>query len=258
MINQRGRRNMAIKNWLVLFVFGTQMSLIGNATASSWHEIISLGGGVVFSNDVGHAASFPILNPITDQYYQYHASNAVVIRPLYEGFFGGEVSLHHHLALQLGVDYLQTGDLNANGNFFQGVDYQSADIFTYHYKIIGRQILAAKKLLYKSKKIYHPYVFAGVGMSDNTAYRYGTDVPPFLTFTRQYANLTEASFSYSVGAGIDVDINKHFRMGVGYRFTDLGKASLGSTQIDNVNVTGTLAQTNLYASEVLMQLSIVI
>src|SRR3990167_2940267 len=101
MINQRGRRSLAMKNWLVLSVLGIQVGLVGAAMASPWHEIISLGGGAVFSNDVGHAASFPILNPITDEYYQYHASNSVVIRPLYEGFFGGEVYLHHHLAMQV-------------------------------------------------------------------------------------------------------------------------------------------------------------
>ena len=81
---------------------------------------------------------------------------------------------------------------------------------------------------------------------------------PFNTFTREYSDNTESSFTYSLGLGVDMDITEHLRLGVGYRFADLGKVRLGDAEINTTEVAGTLSQDHLYANEILVQLSLVL
>ena len=107
-----------------------------------------------------------------------------------------------------------------------------------------------------SDKLY-PYVLLGLGGSFNTASNYATNVPPFLTFTRLYANNTSNAFAFRVGLGFDVNITPHTRVGLAYRFADLGSVQLGAATIDNIKAAGTLSQSNLYANEVLAQFTYV-
>lgn len=70
-----------------------------------------------------------------------------------------------------------------------------------------------------------------------------------------FTNNTNMSFAYSLGVGIDVDIQKNWRLGVGYRFANLGQADLGRGVIDTTLFTSTLLQSNLYAQACVVQLT---
>lgn len=223
-----------------------------------WHAVASFGGGVAISSNIGKSQTFPIVNPITDEFYVYTASHPTQTVGAFDGFLGAEWTFHPDWALQMGLGYNQAWNFHAEGSLLQGADTQSADQYSYHYDILTRQLLAEGKLLYQFKEIYHPYVLLGLGAAFNKASGYSTNVPPFLTFTRQYQNNTQTSFAYNVGMGVDVDIQEHLRLGVGYRFADFGQAKLGQGIIDTTNVSGTLSQTHLYASEILAQFTIVV
>lgn len=69
-----------------------------------------------------------------------------------------------------------------------------------------------------------------------------------------YANNTVTAFSYAVGAGFDYNLNSSLQLGLGYRFSDLGKAQLGQATIDTTQVPGTLGLTHIYNNELLAQL----
>jgi opacity protein-like surface antigen len=97
----------------------------------------------------------------------------------------------------------------------------------------------------------HPFASVGIGAAFNQAYGYSTNVPAFLTFTPQFASHQTTSFTYSVGLGMDFDVEKNWRLGANYRFTDLGKANLGAGNIDVFPFTSTLTQSHLYAQEVM-------
>jgi opacity protein-like surface antigen len=94
-----------------------------------------------------------------------------------------------------------------------------------------------------------------VGESFNKSNKYKTNVPPFITFTPVFSNHTTNSFSYKVGLGIDVDMSTDWRFGVGYRFTDFGKARLGNGVIDTVPTSSHLSQSHLHVNEVVAQLT---
>ncbi len=217
------------------------------------HLIVGLGIGALFSSGADEPHTFPILNPITDELYVYSPTTSQTAY-FYHGFFGAEWDWFSHWGVQAGFDYNQTSSFSAQGSFTQGADPQSTSMYTYHYDVDTKQLLLDGKLFYTLKKYFRPYILLGLGCSFNRANTYTTNVPPFLAFTRMYANNTTTSFSYAVGAGFDKDMTTHLRIDIGYRFTDFGASSLGNANIDGTSVTGTLSQSHLYANEVLTQL----
>lgn len=251
--------------WLIVFVANCLCA--GMASASlhwsddwkqSWRPVMGVGGGISSAYALGQAQTFPIVNPVTDSFYQYTPQNRSQTQGLFEFFLGGEHILSPQWRMQPGLAYDETSSFTVQGQLTQGADIPSADQYHYQYKVLTRQILAQSKLMYVYREKYYPYFLLGLGGALNTAAHYTTTVPPFLTFTRLYDRHVTGSFAYRVGAGVDMDIHTHVRLGVSYRFANLGGAGLGSARIDTVSVNGTLSQNNLYANEVLFQLSYII
>lgn len=222
-----------------------------------WRPVFSLGIGAVRPTNSGFSKTFPIVNPETDERYEYDSGNSKHTAALFDGFIGMETMPCPEWAWQLGIGYNQSSDFSTQGRFSQGADPQSTNFYSYRADFLTRQLLAEAKFLYAINQ-WHPYVFAGIGVSFNKASNYNTDVPPFLTFTRIYKNNTETSFSYALGAGVDMDFCTNWRWGVGYRFADLGRLKLGHAVIDTTKVNGTLSRSNLYANELLTQLTYLI
>jgi len=221
----------------------------------TWYPLIMLGGGLVLNSTVGQSKSFQIRNPTTDEYYYYTAQKPSQSGAFFEIFLGSEWRFQPRFALQTGVDFDQVyTNYQASGSFLQGTDAQSQNQYNYSYSATCRQVLAEAKLLYQKNR-FHPYLLLGLGLSFNSAYDYNTNVPPFLTFTRQFSNQTSTAFSYAAGLGVDFDLTEAVRLGLGYRFTDLGTVSLGPANINGNTVSGTLSQNHLYANMLLAQLS---
>lgn len=253
--------------WLIFFcLFSSSIFAASNKQcginvfnlACTLRPIVSIGGGAAISSDIGKSKTFPIINSLTDEFYVYSAKRPTKAVGVFDSFVGAEWAFHPEWSLQVGMGYNQAWNFDAKGVFLQGADAQSADQYSYHYTIFTRQLLAEVKLLHRLRERYLPYILLGLGASFNDAFDYETNVPPFLTFTRQYKNHTQSSFSYAVGVGIDVDVFDHLRFGVGYRFVDFGQVKLGAARIDTTNVSGTISQMHLYANEILAQITLVI
>jgi opacity protein-like surface antigen len=229
-------------------------SLFSNMVYSG-NYVIALGGGYAFGSDIGRSQYFPIENPDTDEFYYYAVNNNTKIKSLVDLFLGKEWMLSSPWALQVGVDFSQIRAFPVSGTLSQGIDTTSADQYSYSYSLLTRQLLAEGKLLYQLKDRYYPYFLLGLGAAFNKEYNYSAAVPSFTAFTRQYNNNAQTSFSYSVGFGIDATLIQNWRIGIGYRFSDIGKASLSPATINGVNVGGTLSQNHVYLSEVIAQLT---
>ena len=219
-----------------------------------WNPVFALGIGSSSVSAINQSQSFPIQNPITDEFYEYTAQHSSRNSALFEIFIGAESDLNARWKIQPGVDFNTTPrPFSAEGIFVQGADVQSADVFGYHFNAVSQQLMASAKLLYQFHSKYHPYVFAGLGASFNRAYNYHTTVPYYLTFTRMYQDNTHTSLSYSLGLGVDVAITSSMRFGLGYRYTDLGSLKLGNAFIDTTQVSGTLTNAKLHSNQFLVQ-----
>lgn len=98
-------------------------------------------------------------------------------------------------------------------------DFLGSFQYTYKYNVVARELLAQAKLMRPYHDKFYPYFLVGLGGSFNKASNYSTNVPPFLTFTREYGNNTSSSFAYRVGLGMDMDVTQHARIGLSvFRF----------------------------------------
>ena len=118
--------------------------------------------------------------------------------------------------------------------------------------------MAQGKLMYPMKDRYYPYFLLGLGAWINSSSNYSTSIPANALSTRVYPNSNPSSFAYRVGAGVDVDVWDHIRVGVAYRFLGNGAIGLGNATLEGVSVPGTLAQNNFNTNEVLFQLTYII
>lgn len=223
------------------------------------HPVIALGLGGYVTTNIGDSQTFPIHEPQTDSFYIYSANQAMQVVSFGSLFLGDEWAISDRdWLMQAGVEYSESTGLRAKGSLVQGATDASQNHYEYQYNIITRQILIDGKILYTTHLFFHPYVFAGVGMGINMASDYNTTVPPDITFTQEYKSKNTPTFSYAFGFGMDIDIHQNVRLGMGYRFTNLGKVSLGSATIDGISVPGTLSQNTLYTHVLFAQLSLVL
>lgn len=214
------------------------------------HPVFTLTGGIVYAQ-VGQSETFPIID---SSHYDYSAStgymNSAVV-----GIFGGSEFHNRVMAIQIGLGYYQPLGFTGKGIVTQGVTPLSSNRFDYDYTIIPHQLLAETKLLFLADQCFHPYASLGAGMSFNTATNYQVDIPKFLTFSPEFPINTSNVFSYSLGFGMDFDMSKNVRVGVGYRYSSFGKWNFGAGNIDGVPISNTLSQSNMTAQEGIAQLT---
>jgi opacity protein-like surface antigen len=222
----------------------------------TWYPVVSLGAGLIITSTIGESRSFPV-QVTGGPFYIYNAQKPSQSGALFELFLGSEWAFHPHWALQFGADLDQVyTNYNANGTLIQGTDLSTASYFKYNYSAISKQLMAEAKLLFTLKEKIHPYLLGALGASFNTAYNFNTNSSP-AAFTQDFGDNTTTAFTYALGLGVDFDIREEIRLGVGYRFSDLGRVSLGSASINNVPASGTISQPHLYSNIVLGQITFV-
>lgn len=160
--------------------------------------------------------------------------------------------------IEFDLAYYHYGTYSITGQVTQGADLASSDVFPYQYQTSIQQLLAEAKVLSTLHNFIHPYAQLGLGMGFNTAKNYSVTIPDFLTFSPVYANKSQTSFAYNLGAGIDIDITSHLRAGIGYLFADSGKVSLGNGWIDDVPIAYSVKQQHFYTNTLLLQINYLI
>jgi opacity protein-like surface antigen len=230
---------------------GFLLSHLGIYEKPWWYNpIVTLTGGAATAR-VGQTQLLTMSGDFTK--YDYAANGGHSSRPLLGAFIGTELPVYDY-KLDLGLAYYQPFVFSSgNGILTQGVDASSDDQYTYSYKVQSHQFLIEAKLLWDAQERYHPYLTAGAGIGFNRSYDYQNTVPPFLTFTPEFSSYTSTVFTYSLGAGIDVDVRRNWRFGLGYRFTDLGRTALGRGNLDTTSFDPVIAQSALYAQEIVAQ-----
>lgn len=243
------------------FFFTVLLSIQGSSLLANsfwcnecWHGVCGIESGVAITSNAGKSKTFPS-NSSNEEFYEYSVHHKTQTRGIYGGFIGAVWRGQPCWDIQLNINYCQSSPFSVNGTLTQGIDVQSQNSYNYNYKIKIRQFLAEAKFSYVNCGRFRPYGLVGIGPSFNKAYSFSTTVPSLLTFTRTYDSHTTVGFTYAVGAGLDVEITNCVYLGISYRFTNFGRASLGSATIDDTSVSGTLSQSHFYANEVLAQLT---
>ena len=160
-----------------------------------------------------------------------------------------------------GLEYITIWPTQINGLHSVGDEPQTYTLYNTHYQMQTQQTLLTARVSKALQQDYHLYLMAGLGLSFNRLSQYRTSTVDSGSFnlTPSFANHTQSSFSYSLGAGIEREIEEHIRLGLGYRFSDLGKASFGLGQVMMntyaAPVPFTLVSSHAYSNQLLVQLS---
>lgn len=218
-----------------------------------WRSVWSFECGPMLTSNAGKSKTFPV-NP-TDEFFRYSPNHKNQVRAMFCGSMGWELSGLCDWNIRLDLKYGQSSPFAVNGRLTQGLDVQSQDIYSYRYKISIRQLMVEARVYYENCTRFKPYGVVGMGASFNKAYSFATTVPELLTFTRIYKSKVTTGFTYAVGLGVDIEIVNSFYAGMSYRFTDFGRAALGTSSIDGIAVPGTLSQSNFYANQFFIQLT---
>jgi opacity protein-like surface antigen len=188
----------------------------------------------------------------------FYPRHVVQVQTLYNLFLGVVYQFLPKWAVQAGISYTQPSTFVLEGIELQNTASRNYD---YNYNVTARQLLVEAHLVY-DYNIYHPYVSFGMGPSFNSIYHYESFPPPDAVNAPSFVNDNNLAFSFMTGFGVDVDVMKNVRLGIGYKFSDFGKAYLGQgTQftgtVNQSYISRTIEQNNLYANSVLAQITIV-
>jgi len=182
------------------------------------------------------------------------------------GFVGAFIGVERQFGqppyyLQAGVQYNYFGVVNINGVNSVGVEPATSTNYQYRYRLQAQQLLAVVRLFTTTHKIYHPFLFAGIGAAFNRASEYDatTTQTDCINLTPTFDSNTQTSFSYALGVGVDTDMNNNIRIGLGYQFADLGRFSLGNGKVTfnqySSPVTFAPGSSHVYTNTLFLQIS---
>ncbi len=198
--------------------------------------------------------------------FNYHPNHSSALVPLVGGFVGAEYAYNPLWTWQFGLAFYRTGDSSVNGEETQApmLSLDAINTWNYHYKISSTQLFFENKLFFNGQQRYHPYVLIGLGEGFNRAFDFQvTPQNSGEVATATFGSNTANDFIYMVGLGLDIDVVKQLRLGLGYRYVYLGKTEFGNGILDtgaggNVFSLPGLQFNGSYNQEVLAQLTYLI
>jgi opacity protein-like surface antigen len=187
-----------------------------------------------------------------------YAGNNTRDNQLFGGIFlGAQKAFRRNWFWQFGFGYYDNADYQVSGQVYQDSD-PSMNNLGYTYGINSNRVLAETKILATLKNIFHPYVDGGVGAAFNASSSYSEfDISDGSGFpmSQPFASKTTTNFAYMIGFGVDTDLTKLLRVGLGYRFVDLGDASLGLSPLQSG--TAVIKNNHITSNEALIQISLI-
>ena len=187
------------------------------------------------------------------------------------GFIGVFLGAEHAFPLisrpgffmQTGVEYNYFGKIGVNGINTVGVEPHTSTTYHYNYNFQTQQVLGTVKLFATTYERFHPYGEVGLGAAFNHAGQYNTTTTETgsINLTPGFSNQSNTQFSYSLGLGVDTQVNTKIRVGLGYRYSNFGSSSLGNGTVTFNNyqspVSFALGSSNTYANQLIARISYV-
>lgn len=197
--------------------------------AFSWVGTIS--GGPTWQKE-GSAQSIYLTPEIEKSYVPNKSSHTLLGG---EVFLGIQKSLSPSVDGQLGLAVAATSSRNLSGVIWDDADSEF-DNFTYGYKIRHTYVAAKAKLLLNQDYWLIPWVSGSMGLGFNRSSSFHSTPRIYEAVpTPDFKSNTQTAFSYTLGAGVQKALDRHWQVGAGYEFSAWGKTSLGRAVGQTVN-----------------------
>jgi len=223
--------------------------------------VVSLLGGYA-SMSVGHSDQSYV--GTDDDIFTYQNDNQGKDSGFVGTFIGLEWVPATNFFMEAGVEYDYFGSFTVNGSNLVGVERATSTPYDYDFQLQSQQVIAVFKLLYSVHHIFHPYASVGLGAAFNRASDYSatTSQTGSINITPTFESNTETAFSYNLSLGFDMDVASNVRVGLAYRFSNLGHYSLDDGTVTYHNyqssVPFTLSGSNIYANQFLVDINFLI
>jgi len=126
----------------------------------------------------------------------------------------------------------------------------------YTYAVSSIPLFAVSQIGWQIGKRIEPYVIGGIGVSWNKASNYHEDpLSAQATTNSIFRSKTLSSFAYTVGAGVAFQVSSSSSIGLEYRYTNYGKASLGTNGLKGFPTSGSqkLSLGNIHSNALLLR-----
>ena len=204
--------------------------------------------GPVWEN-AGNTQTFYLAPNIEKTYTANHTSHALVDGEI---FLGIQRPIREKLEGQIGFAVAATGNASLSGNIWDDARAQFNN-YTYNYQVKHTHIAVKGKLLADRGYLVIPWINGSLGVGFNQAHSF-TNTPTIseAVVMPNFENNTTTAFTYTVGAGVQRNLNTHWQAGVGYEFADWGRSQLNRASGQTLN--SGLSLSNLYTNGLLFNL----
>ncbi len=215
----------------------------------SWQPVFTLSLGPAW-NMQGETQTI-LLQPDVEKAYIATDANHTFLNA--ELFLGVELPAYKAIRGQLGVALAGASYAKMTGDIWEDADPEFNN-YTYAYRVNHGHVALQGALLADCNGYVLPYINGSIGVGFNRAQAFSivpnieeeVAAPPF-------QDNSQTAFTYTVGAGVQKEINAHWRAGVGYEFADWGKNHLNPADGQTLN-TG-LSMSHLYVNSLLFNIS---
>jgi len=164
----------------------------------------------------------------TDIERTYAANNANSSLIGGELFVGVQRPLSEALQGQLGLALATTGGATLSGDIWEDTD-PAFDNYTYQYQVKHTHVALKAKLLLDLGWVVTPWTSVSTGIGFNRAYGFRNDPKTFEAVNGpNFADNTTTVWTYSLALGLQTEVAKNWRVGLGFEFSDWGKSSLAA------------------------------
>lgn len=219
--------------------------------------------GITLGNDwasINETSSVLLLNdaPAPDT---FTADGMYSSKFMYGASVGIEFPIHTIGTIwQTSLAYYRAGEFTISGTEYMfGVS--DLDNKTYSYNVENQRLMLENKLMFslRDRRFYKPgfymYLMFGLGASRNDTSNFKlTAADDTTVVVGAFESGNEKSFSYSVGFGFEAEFTSFLRLGLGYRYADLGKVTTG--EFEAGDTTNTLSTNNMPTQELVFQISL--
>lgn len=213
--------------------------------------VLTLSGGPAWES-VGNTQTFLFTPSIQNTYAAVQTTRALADGEI---FLGIQKQFNKKIQYQLGLAAATTMNAKLSGNILDDNNLQ-ANNYTYDYQIRHTHLAIKGKLLVDICSAVMPWISASMGLGFNQAYQFtATPLVSPVAATPFFLGRTTRAFTYTIGFGIQQDLTKNTKVGIGYEFADWGKTVLAPAP--NQTTGDGLSLNHVYTNGFMLSLSYV-
>lgn len=187
-----------------------------------WGSIITLSGGPAWTNPGKDHYLYPNPPPMNNHFIPKKEWTTLGSGEL---FFGLQRFICPDVIGQFGIGVAAASDARLSG--FINVN-DVIDVIHYRYQVSHVRAEFKGKLIAAGYRLAQPYLSASAGVGFNHAHDYIPVSSDTILYPPSYFDSrSTVAFSYTLGAGLQRNLNQNWQVGVGYEFADWGKNYLG-------------------------------